>query len=105
MQIAGGPVHHDFHSEDPPERVGEGGEILARNAVIRNDDSIALERLYVFSEESFQALAPDLLFSFDHKGQIARQFISRLEIRLDCIEMSQMLAFVVAGAAPKNRTA
>ena len=43
--------------------------------------------------------AADFLLAFDDEGQIARQFRAGFQIRLDGLEMRQVLALVVGRAA------
>ncbi len=49
--------------------------------------------------------AADFLLSFDDEGEVAGEFGAGLEPGLDGLEVGEVLAFIVAGAAAEEGTA
>jgi hypothetical protein len=54
-------------------------------------------------EKTCQTFAPDLLFTLDDEGQIARQLRSGFQICLNGFQVREVLAFVVTRAAREKR--
>src|SRR5205814_180439 len=105
VQIARRAVCFDFHRTDAAQRVGQRRVFQVRNAGVGNDDGVAAEFGTVVYQKRRQAFAADFLFALDNKRQVAGQLRSRLQIRLDGFEVSEVLAFVVAGAAGEEGAA
>ena len=57
----------------------------------------------VLPQKGGEAAAAHFLFAFDDEGNIAGQLGAGLEIGFHGFEVGQVLAFVVAGAAPEER--
>ena len=74
-----------------------------RHARVGNDDRIAGQLRPVLPQKGRQAAAADLLFAFNDEGNIARQLGPGLEVSLHRFEVRQVLALVVARAAPVER--
>src|SRR2546428_5895070 len=105
MQIAGRAVQNDLHGCDTAQRISKRRMLEAGHAGIGNHDGIALEFVTMLLEERLEVRAADFLLAFNQESQIARQLCAGLEIGFDGLEMSEVLAFVVAGAASKQRPA
>ena len=71
MQIARGPVHDDFEGNDPAQSVRERGMLWTRDAVVGDDNGVALQFGAVRLEEFAEMFAADLLLAFDDEGQVA----------------------------------
>ena len=99
MQIAGRPAQGDFHGADAAQGISEGGMIQAGHAGVGNDHGAAMEFLAIGQQEAVQTLAADFLLAFDDEGEIAGERGLCGQISFDRVEMGEVLAFVVAGAA------
>ncbi len=104
MQIARRPAHRDFERDDAAQRVGKRGIFQAGHAGVRNDDGVAKQFAAVCFEKVREARAADLLLAFDDERQIARQLRAGFQIRLDCLQMREVLTLVISRAARENFT-
>src|SRR5687768_7611492 len=102
MQVARGPIHSDLEGEDAAEAIGERRVLWARDAVVGDHDCVALEFGAIGFEERAEVFAADLLFAFDHEGQVARQFRARFEVGFDRVYVREVLTFIVARSAAKE---
>ena len=59
----------------------------------------------VLLQKGREAAAADFFLALDDEGQVARQLGAGLEIRFNGLEVREVLAFVVAGAAAEERAA
>ena len=96
-------MQRDLEAGNSPQRVGQRRMLRRRHARVRNDDRIAGQLRPVLPQKGCEAAAAHLLFAFDDEGDIARQLGPGLEISLHRFEVRQVLAFVVARAAPVER--
>ena len=94
-----------FETGDAPQAVSEGRVLRRRHARVRNDDGVAAQLGLVLLQKRRQALAAHFFLALDHERQVAWQLRARRKIGLDSLEMGQVLPFVVAGSASKQRTA
>ena len=99
MQVAvrARQLHLDGH--DAAKRVGQGGEIFLGNAVVGDDNVVALQRGLLGLDEGHQVFAADLLLAFEDEGDVAGKFRAGLEVGLYGLQVGEVLALVVAGTA------
>ena len=99
VQIAVGTGELDLERGDAAQRVRQRRVLEVGHACVGNHDAVALEFAFVLLEKLDERFAADLLLALYDERQVARQLGAGLEIRLDRLEMGEVLALVVAGAA------
>ena len=99
VQIAVGTGELDLECGDSAQRVRQRRVLEVWHTGVGNHDAVALEFALVLPEKPDERLAADLFLALDNKRQVARQLGAGLEIRLDRLEVGEVLALVVAGTA------
>src|SRR4051794_25074203 len=99
MKISRWPMKNHFNRQNPAQGVSERRMFQARNAVVGNHHAIAAQFIKVALQKLCQMAAAHFLLALDHKRQIARKLRVRLEISLHSIQMREVLALVIRGAA------
>ena len=98
VQVARRAAQRDLEANNPPQCIGQCRMFERWHARIGNDDCIAGQLCPVLSQKGCQAAAAYLLFAFNDEGNITRQLGPGLEVSLYRLEVSQVLALVVARA-------
>jgi len=76
--------------------------LRAGHTGVGENNRVATKLCSVLSEEHRKVFAAHFLLSFDDEGKIARQFGTSFEICLDCLQMCEMLPFVVTSSASEQ---
>ena len=105
MQVARRAVHRDFKGDDAAQRIRQRRMIGVWHAGVGNDDGVAEQLAPVRFEKFREVRTADFFFAFDDKREVAGQGGAGFQIGFDGFEMREVLAFVVGGAAGKNRAA
>ena len=103
VQIAGRSAQGEFEGDDAPQRVGERRQVLGGHAGVGHHHGIAAKFPAAGPQERRQVAAANLLLALEHERQIAGQGGAGPEIGFDRLEMGEMLALVVGGAAGDQR--
>ena len=102
MQIAIRTIEPDCQRSQTPQRVAERGVLQAGDFGVRDHQRLAGQFPGVLGQEVIERLGADLFLAFDQEIHIAGQIVSGLQPGLDRVDVSQMLALVVADAAGIN---
>src|ERR1043166_8388959 len=98
MKIAVWAAQGDLEGSDATEGIGQRGVAARGHAGVRNHDSVAAQFFTVLFEKRGQTGAAHFFLALDHEGDVTGQWRPRLKISFDRFEVSQVLAFVIAGA-------